>query len=152
MCIRSRYLRPLSALALLALLAGCKCPPPENPEPAPAAETDTEPPPAAAEPAATAEPAAEPAAAEPAAEPAPTEPPAATEALPAQGQPCTEDRRCADGLSCISYYGVAGRAGPEFHSCEIQCGEAAGPCPDGQSCTTIADGPGQVCRPAPGSK
>lgn len=68
--------------------------------------------------------------------------------LPTQGQPCPKGG-CAKGLTCISYYGIAGPSGPKFSSCEIRCLHkgAAGTCPDGQRCVTIADGPGQVCRP-----
>ena len=63
----------------------------------------------------------------------------------AQGQPC-DDGQCDNGLECVEYYGIAGPRGPEFNSCEIRCGGKAPPCPDGQACVTIADGPGQVCR------
>jgi hypothetical protein len=62
----------------------------------------------------------------------------------AQGQECPAGK-CAKGLTCVKYYGVAGTSGPQFTSCEIPC---SGGCPSGQSCTMIADGPGQVCRPA----
>jgi len=51
-------------------------------------------------------------------------------------------------LSCITYYGIAGGAGPKFTSCEIRCEVDGKPrCPSGQTCVTIADGPGSVCRP-----
>jgi len=45
----------------------------------------------------------------------------------------------------VTYYGIAGPQGPAFTSCENKCsgGQA---CPGGTKCTTIADGPGQVCR------
>jgi eight-cysteine-cluster-containing protein len=66
------------------------------------------------------------------------------DAKPVQGQPCP-DQKCADGLTCIEYYGIAGPQGPKFTSCEVPCGQG-GPCPEGQTCITIADGPGQVCR------
>jgi len=62
-----------------------------------------------------------------------------------QGEPCDE-ATCDDELTCVEYYGIAGPSGPKFTSCEIPCVDAS-PCPDGQSCVTIADGPGQVCRP-----
>ncbi len=65
--------------------------------------------------------------------------------LPKQGAKCP-DGKCAEGLTCVEYYGVAGPSGPKFTSCEIPCPK--GNCPEGQSCTTIADGPGKVCRPA----
>jgi hypothetical protein len=66
--------------------------------------------------------------------------------LPAQGEPCSPDGKCQTGLACVEYYGIAGPRGPKFTSCEIRCGEG-GKCPARQSCVTIADGPGQVCRP-----
>jgi hypothetical protein len=66
-------------------------------------------------------------------------------ALPGQGEPCKAGQ-CAKGLSCVSYYGIAGPRGPAMTSCEIRCSGGKG-CPPGQHCTTIADGPGQVCRP-----
>jgi hypothetical protein len=62
-----------------------------------------------------------------------------------QGQSC--EAGCAKGLTCIKYYGIAGARGPEMSSCEIRCGQKGLKCPKGQMCTTIADGPGQVCRP-----
>lgn len=62
-----------------------------------------------------------------------------------QGQPCDE-ADCDDGLACIEYYGIAGPSGPHFTSCEIPCTDDT-VCPEQQKCTTIADGPGQVCRP-----
>jgi hypothetical protein len=66
------------------------------------------------------------------------------DSLPGQGQACAEGK-CAAGLSCVEYYGIAGPRGPKFSSCEIRCG-GGGKCPGGQTCVTIADGPGQVCR------
>ena len=73
--------------------------------------------------------------------------PAQTGGAP-QGMPCA-DGKCAAGLTCVSYYGIAGPRGPKFTSCEIPCGLAGASqgCPSGQKCITIADGPGQVCRP-----
>jgi eight-cysteine-cluster-containing protein len=65
----------------------------------------------------------------------------------AQGEPC-KDGKCDAGLECVKYYGIAGARGPEFTSCEIRCLKK-GTCPEGQECVTIADGPGQVCRPRP---
>ena len=65
--------------------------------------------------------------------------------LPVQGQPC-DSGRCAVGLSCVEYYGIAGPRGPSMSSCEIRCPAGKG-CPAGQHCTTISDGPGPVCRP-----
>jgi uncharacterized membrane protein YgcG len=68
-----------------------------------------------------------------------------TSALPKQTEACP-DNRCSAGLTCVSYYGIAGKRGPKFTSCEIPCSGGA-TCPKGQNCSTIADGPGQVCRP-----
>jgi hypothetical protein len=65
---------------------------------------------------------------------------------PKQGQPCDAEGRCARHLTCVRYRGVAGAAGPEMTSCERRCD--AGKCPAGQTCVTIADGPGEVCRPS----
>ncbi|MEM9488039.1 MAG: hypothetical protein AAGC55_02780 [Myxococcota bacterium] len=66
--------------------------------------------------------------------------------LPLQGQPCPNDV-CAEGLQCLSYYGFAGSRGPKFTSCEHPCADNPKACPEGQTCVTIADGPGMVCRP-----
>jgi len=66
-------------------------------------------------------------------------------ALPGQQEPCPEGR-CAVGLACVSYLGIAGGQGPTFTSCEIRCGHGE-LCPASQTCVTVADGPGQVCRP-----
>jgi len=67
------------------------------------------------------------------------------DSLPKQGEGCAEGK-CAAGLTCVEYYGIAGPRGPKFTSCEIPC-VGGGRCPGGQKCVTIADGPGQVCRP-----
>jgi len=64
---------------------------------------------------------------------------------PAQGEPC-KGGKCAPGLSCLGYYGIAGARGPRFTSCEIPCRDARAACPEGQTCVTIADGPGRICR------
>ncbi len=81
--------------------------------------------------------------------PAPAETPTAdalpADALAAQGKPCAEGA-CPAPLTCVEYYGIAGPRGPKFTSCEAPCRDGA-TCPGGQACTTIADGPGQVCRP-----
>lgn len=57
---------------------------------------------------------------------------------------CTDSRDCAGGATCVAYYGIAGPNGPEFKSCEIWCRRNED-CPEGTRCTTVADGPGQVC-------
>ncbi len=77
------------------------------------------------------------------AEPTTQTPPQASTG-PGIGEACA-GTTCAAGLECVKYYGIAGARGPEFHSCEKRC-DAKSACPDGRSCTTIADGPGQVCR------
>ena len=64
------------------------------------------------------------------------------------GLPC-DNGRCASGLTCVSYYGIAGPGGPLLKSCEIPCAATGAKCPEGQACVTIADGPGRVCRPRP---
>jgi eight-cysteine-cluster-containing protein len=66
---------------------------------------------------------------------------------PKQGEPCPEGK-CGAGLTCVAYYGVAGPKGPKLSSCEIPCADQKTPCPEGQTCVTIADGPGRVCRAA----
>ncbi|HVV81675.1 MAG TPA: hypothetical protein VHE35_01305 [Kofleriaceae bacterium] len=63
------------------------------------------------------------------------------------GSDCGDDDRCEVG-ACVKYYGIAGAGGPQFKSCEVACPNGKGPCPAGTTCTTIADGPGAVCRPA----
>ncbi|MEM7154610.1 MAG: hypothetical protein AAF799_17310 [Myxococcota bacterium] len=70
---------------------------------------------------------------------------------PSAGEPGATDcdgEPCAPPRECISYYGIAGPRGPEFFACEIRCkgGAGKGGCPDGMTCVTIADGPGEVCR------
>jgi hypothetical protein len=79
--------------------------------------------------------------------PAPAQAPSAASNLPTQGMPCEAGNTCAPGLTCVVYYGIAGPAGPKFTSCEIKCSTSGKPpCPTGQNCVTIADGPGAVCR------
>ena len=75
----------------------------------------------------------------------PATPPASTVA-PGQGETCGAGDVCASGLTCKTYFGVAGPRGPEFKTCEIPCADKSATCPAGQKCVTIADGPGQVCR------
>ena len=66
-------------------------------------------------------------------------------AWPALGEPCGANDTCGAGAECVTYYGIAGPKGPAFKSCEIRCTPDAA-CPDGRKCTTVADGPGSVCR------
>ena|SRR5687768_8075779 len=74
-----------------------------------------------------------------------TKPPAG--AKPAMGENCGAGDSCAAGLECVKYYGIAGARGPEFKTCEVKCAGKKAACPSGTKCITIADGPGQVCRP-----
>lgn len=83
--------------------------------------------------------------AEPADPVEPADPPEPVAAAPGRGETCGEGDACAEGLECVTYYGIAGPRGPEFKSCETRCGGKT-TCPDGTTCQTIADGPGQVCR------
>ena len=62
--------------------------------------------------------------------------------------PACDGRPCEPPRECISYFGIAGPSGPQFHACELRC-ESGAPnegCPEGMRCVTIADGPGDVCR------
>lgn len=64
-----------------------------------------------------------------------------------QGEDCSgAGVACGSGLTCVSYYGIAGPSGPLFQTCEIPC-TGDPDCPTGQSCAVVADGPGQVCQP-----
>ncbi|MBX7083195.1 MAG: hypothetical protein K1X88_28570 [Nannocystaceae bacterium] len=54
-------------------------------------------------------------------------------------------KTCTEGRECVEYYGIAGPGGPKFSSCEWRCNKGQS-CPEGTTCTTIADGPGAVCR------
>ena len=81
----------------------------------------------------------------PAPEPAPPPPPGTD--LAALGGACGADGTCPVG-SCVTYLGIGGAKGGELKSCEIKCTDGTG-CPEGTTCQTIADGPGQVCRAEP---
>lgn len=64
----------------------------------------------------------------------------------AQGGDCSATNAvCSNGSVCLSYFGIGGASGPQFKTCEVPCSHAGASCPLGQSCATIADGPGQVC-------
>lgn len=71
------------------------------------------------------------------------EPPLTLPPPTCNGKPCEPPRQC------ISYFGIAGPSGPTFYACEIPCepGLTNGGCPEDMRCVTIADGPGDVCRP-----
>lgn len=73
-----------------------------------------------------------------------TEPPPSTDEGGAPVGDCG-GKQCTDGRECVEYYGIAGPGGPKFTSCEWRCNKGQA-CPEGTSCTTIADGPGAVCR------
>jgi len=68
--------------------------------------------------------------------------------MPGMGKNCGENDACASGYECVKYYGIAGARGPQFKTCEIRCekNNEEAVCPKGTHCTTVADGPGQVCR------
>ena len=88
----------------------------------------------------------QPPAQQPPAQPPPQQPPAQPPAqAPGMGENCGANDACAQGLTCVAYYGIAGPRGPQFKSCEIKC-QSDTNCPAGHKCITIADGPGQVCR------
>jgi hypothetical protein len=145
-----RTLLPLFGSLLLAIACGCpqktgtEAPPAT--QPAPAQPTPTEPTPAPPQPSQPT-PLPPPTQGQPtqgsgsAAEPAPNWPKGA----PGMGENCGANDACAKGLTCVSYYGIAGARGPQFKTCEIKC-KADANCPSGTKCVTIADGPGQVCR------
>ena len=71
--------------------------------------------------------------------------PTAAAPAPAISEKCGANDACAEGATCVSYYGIAGPQGPQFKSCEIKCDSDA-KCPTGRKCVTVADGPGRVCR------
>ena len=161
-----RILKTLSLTAILVVIAAslaCTCPPPAadnstlpaaaaQPVPAtpaagtvaPSSRLESPPPPPTTTPVTEPTP---PNTAPPTPDSAPPTPPDASAAAegPGQGEPCPTNV-CAAGLTCVAYYGIAGPRGPKFTSCEIRCGKDTGACPDGQTCRTIADGPGSVCR------
>ena len=109
----------LKALFAVALVACSSAQPPPPPVPAPPPT-----PPSAGEPL------------------VPAAPPAAA---PRIGEKCGAADACAPPATCVVYYGIAGKKGPEFKTCEVKC-EPTTTCPDGKTCRTIADGPGSVCR------
>jgi hypothetical protein len=149
----------MRALLPILLLFACGCPQKtgtEAPPPAPSQPAPTQP--APTQPAPTQPAPTEPAPTQPApptqgppptqgsgsgttAEPAPNWP----KGTPGIGETCGPNDTCGKGLTCVSYYGIAGARGPQFKSCEIKC-TADKACPAGHKCVTIADGPGQVCR------
>ena len=70
--------------------------------------------------------------------------------LSLQGQACPS-AGCPAPLECVTYCGFAGCGGNgTFSSCEIPCdpGKGGTDCPAGQTCFSVADGPGDVCQPS----
>lgn len=64
---------------------------------------------------------------------------------PPEGPKCG-DKVCAEGTECVEYYGIGGAKVGLLHSCEVRC-KTNEQCPaSAPTCTTIADGPGRVCR------
>ncbi|HEY0254774.1 MAG TPA: hypothetical protein VGC41_24780 [Kofleriaceae bacterium] len=143
-------------LLLVALVACSSSAPPPSPAPEPAITPAPSPAPAPAEgslqPTEQAPPS--PAAPAPAPSPEPTPAPTPTQTRPSPppvtggpkvGGKCGPNDECEAPATCIKYYGIAGPRGPQFAQCEIKCDKKS-KCPDGKTCRTIADGPGQVCR------
>jgi len=125
----------MRALLPLVLIVACGCP--QKPAPSTGSTTmptPNQPPPTQTPPAQTPGQGS-------AAEPAPSWP----KGGPGIGENCGAGDACAQGLTCVAYYGIAGPRGPQFKSCEIKC-TGDGGCPADHKCITIADGPGQVCR------
>jgi eight-cysteine-cluster-containing protein len=65
--------------------------------------------------------------------------------LPDQGFACPNNV-CAPGLDCMTYFGPGGPKAGAKSTCEMSC-LGNRPCPKGQTCSMVKDGPGQVCRP-----
>lgn len=137
----------MKALLPLLLLAACSCPskPAATPQepgsasgPAPTQGPGSETPPVASGSGSAATPSD--------GRPPTAEPEPSWQKAPGIGESCGANDTCAQGLTCVSYYGIAGARGPEFKTCEIRCSDDS-VCPRGTKCITIADGPGQVCRP-----
>ena len=126
-----RFFAPALLASLLALACDKGAPPPGSGSGVTGAAATTPPPATPATPATPETPAP--------GDPAP--------ANPGTGAVCG-NKTCAADEECISYYGVAGPAGPKFQECGIRCkaGSGNGGCPAGKTCTTISDGPGPVCR------
>ena len=119
--------------AILLVACSSSSPPPPAPAPTPAPE----PAPPAPAPAPT-----------PAPDPTPVPPPPPpADATVVSAEKCGDKPACVAPATCVSYFGIAGARGPQFHSCEIKCTpKNKGDCPADKKCVTIADGPGSVCR------
>src|SRR3569833_382669 len=78
--------------------------------------------------------------------PTPTPTPPVDAAPAPSAEKCGDKPACVAPATCVSYYGIAGARGPQFHSCEIKCPPQGKDCPAAKKCVTIADGPGSVCR------
>jgi len=78
--------------------------------------------------------------------PTPTPTPPVDAAAAPSAEKCGDKPACVAPATCVSYYGIAGPRGPQFHSCEIKCTPKGKDCPADKKCVTIADGPGSVCR------
>ena len=115
-------------------------PTPVTPTPTPAAEPAPPPPPPE-----HVTPAKVPPTPMPPAKVPPTPAPDPAGAAPGISEKCGSGDACAVGLACVSYYGFAGARGPQFKTCEMRC-TSDKVCPAGRHCTTVADGPGRVCR------
>jgi hypothetical protein len=60
---------------------------------------------------------------------------------------CPDNDECPAGLEPVTFYGVAGPQGPEFCWCSIRCADDPNVCPNATRCTTLADGPSDICYP-----
>jgi hypothetical protein len=67
---------------------------------------------------------------------------------PGIGEKCGASDACAAGLECVHYFGIGGKAGGEFKTCEKKCDKDPS-CPGTTKCATIADGPGTSSRYEP---
>jgi len=123
------------ALALI-LVAACSSSSPPPPAPTPAPEPTPAPTP---EPMPNPKPTPDPT-------PTPTPTPPVDAAAAPSAEKCGDKPACVAPATCVSYYGIAGPRGPQFHSCEIKCTPKGKDCPADKKCVTIADGPGSVCR------
>jgi hypothetical protein len=137
----------MKALLALVLIAACGCPQKPAPSPTTPAPAPTPAQGPAPDPGSAAGPgsAAEPGAGSGAGSGSASEPTPSWPRGPVIGENCGPNDACAKGLTCVSYYGIAGARGPQFKTCEIKCAADAD-CPADHKCITIADGPGQVCR------
>jgi len=63
---------------------------------------------------------------------------------PGLNEPCPT-AGCPIGLEPVRFYGIGGMSGPEFCWCSLRCALDPSVCPAGTACTSIADGPSNIC-------